>query len=358
MTQYPITSSHEALTAYGQPLETVDKDFIAPQASEVILKVHHCGVCHSDVHLHEGYFDLGNERKFPVNALHHLPHTLGHEIEGEVVAVGPDVKDAKPGDRRIVYAWIGCETCHLCKSGKSHLCNQPRQIGINTDGGFATHILVPDAQYLISYDGIAPEQAGSYMCAGLTAFGALKKIKNRTEQGPVMIIGAGGVGLMALQFAKQLFSEPPIIAEIDPQKRELAMKLGAKIAIDPKDRDARKALIRDTEGGLAGAVDFVGNTQSVDFGVACLGRGGLLVICGLFGGEFSYPIPYIPFKSIAIEGSYVGSLSEAHEMMEIAKTGVIAPLPVTLSPLSKATEALTDLREGRVTGRTVLTCSA
>ncbi len=357
MTQYPINSSHESLTAYGQPLETVGKNYAEPQGCEVIVKVHHCGVCHSDVHLHDGYFDLGNERKFPVNALHHLPHTLGHEVEGEVVAVGPDVSNAQPGDRRIVYAWIGCESCHLCNAGKGHLCNKPRQIGINTDGGFATHIHIPDERYLLNYDGIAPEQAGSYMCAGLTAFGALKKIRNRTERGPVLIIGAGGVGLMALQFAMQLFHEPPIVAEIDPQKKELAMKLGAKSVIDPKDRDARKALIRDSGGGLAGVVDFVGNTQSVDFGVACLGRGGLLVICGLFGGEFSYPIPYIPFKSIAIEGSYVGSLSDAHEMMEIAKTGVIAPLPVTLSPLNEATQALEELRKGRVTGRTVLKCT-
>lgn len=353
MSDNQIIQKQQTLVSYGDELQERESELSPPIGNEVIVRVRHCGVCHSDIHLLDGYFELGNERKFPVNALHKLPHTLGHEIEGEVIALGPDATDVSIGDRRIVYAWIGCDDCKTCDNGNSHLCNRPQQIGINVDGGFATHLKIPHSRYLLDYTGISPEQAGSHMCAGLTAFSALKKVIARGKKGPVLIVGAGGVGLMALQFAKEMFDEPPIVADIDEIKRKQALELGAGLVVDPTDRDQRKDILTAT-GGVTGAVDLVGNPKSVEFGMNFLARGGKLVVCGLFGGELNYPIPYLPFKSIAIEGSYVGSLSDAEEMLNLVRTKNLEAIPVTTRPLQEATLALEALRSGDVMGRTVL----
>ena len=158
---------------------------------------------------------------------------------------------------------------------------------------------------------------------------------------------------MALQFARQLFEEPPVVADIDEIKRKQSMELGAGAVIDPTDRDQRKALMKST-GGFKGAVDLVGNSKSVEFGMNLLARGGKLVICGLYGGELTYPLPYLPFKSIAVEGSYVGSLEDAQEMMDLVKTKSMESIPVSVRPLDEATSALDALRAGTVMGRTVL----
>ena len=343
----------QSLVSYGAPLSLTEGPIPAVQGTDVIIAIRHCGVCHSDVHLQDGFFDLGNDKKFGVSVLHNLPFTLGHEIEGEVVAIGERAENVSLGDRRVVYPWIGCEVCEVCTSGLSHLCDKPRQIGINIDGGFATHVQVPHPKYLLEYDGIDAEHAGSFMCPGLTAYGALKKLTSRTQEGPVLIVGLGGVGMMALRFAQTLFARPPIVAEIDPEKRKEALSMGALHALDPVDRGARKQIMDET-GGVFGAVDFVGNPKTASLAFGMLKKGGKLVVAGLFGGEFTYPLPYFPFRSVALEGSYVGSLQDAEEMLELARKGGIAPIPVNTRPLHKASEALDDLRHARVVGRTVL----
>ncbi len=344
----------QALLEYGAKLEETNTELTAPEGTQVIVRVRHCGVCHSDVHLQDGYFDLGGDRKFGVSVLHNLPFTLGHEIEGEIVAAGPAAKDAAVGARVVVYPWIGCENCELCAGGNSQLCNQPRQIGINVDGGYATHVVVPHPRYVLDYGTLKPERAGSFMCAGLTAYGALKKLSSRTTKGPVLIMGLGGVGTMALQFARALFDAAPIVADIDPAKRTQALEAGAAMALDPLERDDRKRLMKAT-GGVLGAVDLAGTPDSLGFAMGALSKGGKVVIAGLIGGELRYPIPYFPFRSITVEGSYVGSLDEAKEMLALAASGAIDPIPVKLRPLDEAQASLDALREGGVHGRSVLT---
>lgn len=343
----------QSLVDYGAPLAETEISLPDVTGTAVLIKIHHCGVCHSDVHLQDGYFDLGNERHFGASVLHDLPFTLGHEIEGEVVVAGPEAEGVSAGDRRVVYPWIGCEACELCLSGQSHLCGKPKQIGINVDGGFATHVLVPHPKYLLDYSGIKAENAGSFMCAGLTSFSALKKLTRRSTLGPVLIVGLGGVGMMALRFSLEFFERPPIVAEIDAGKRAEALSMGAGHAFDPGDRAHRNEIMTET-GGVAGAVDFVGNPKTAGLAIAMLQKGGKLVVAGLYGGEFTYPLPYFPFRSVAIEGSYVGSLHEAQEMLDFARRRKIAPIPVTMRPLTEANQALDDLRSARITGRTVL----
>src|SRR5262245_15626519 len=191
----------QSLIEYGKPLEATEAETPRPKGTEVLLSVSHCGVCHSDLHLQDGYFSLGGEQKLDVRGLRQLPFTFGHEIAGTVEAVGPEAQGVEMGKRYAAYPWIGCGTCGLCRRGDEDLCNAPRALGITVDGGYASHVLVPHPRYLLDVEGIAPEIAGPLMCSGLTGYSAIKKALPYLRSGPLMIVGLGGVGMMGLQFA-------------------------------------------------------------------------------------------------------------------------------------------------------------
>ncbi|MGB5093778.1 MAG: alcohol dehydrogenase [Parvibaculum sp.] len=344
----------QAIVEYGQPLQEVDSTTPVPSGSEVLVKIAHCGVCHSDVHLHDGHFDMGGGNQLDVRAGRKLPFTLGHEIEGEVVAVGPDAVGVKVGDMRVVYPWIGCGDCPTCKRGEEQLCNRPRQLGIQVAGGYATHVLVPHARYLLDYKGVPAGLAATYMCSGLTAYAAMKKLGDISPEERVLVVGLGGVGMMGLQFAKAMFDAAPLGADVDDSKLQAARGAGAHEVYNPKDAEALKKLMADTNGGVPGVVDFVGSEASLKFATSAVRKGGKVIVVGLFGGAFAMPIPMFPMRAISIGGSYVGSLGETIEMMELVRAGKIDPIPVTERPLSAATQSLNDLREGKVLGRVVL----
>ena len=342
--------------AFGKPLAQVIRDTPVPQGSEVIVKIGSCGVCHSDVHLHDGYFDLGGDAKLDMTRTVQPPRTLGHEIAGTVVAVGPDVKPeqgVKVGDRRVVFPWIGCGACSLCAAGNEHLCNKPAALGIHRDGGFADHVSVPHPKYLLDYGSLAEEQACTYACSGLTAWSALKQVAPLGPKDPLLIIGAGGVGLSGIRLARKLFETPPIVVELDKSKWDIAREAGAGEVIDPNADGALKALMKST-GGVAAAIDFVGAGATFNFGFSALRKAGKLVCVGLFGGSTPIVPAMVSMKAVTVMGSYVGSLAEMQELMAIAKDGSLPNLPLTSQPLSTATDALADLRAGRIRGRTIL----
>ena len=141
----------QAVVEFGAPLKEIETPTPVPTGTEVLLKVHNAGVCHSDVHIHDGYFDLGGGNKLPMANIQ-LPHTLGHEIEGEVLAVGPDVKDIEVGARYAAFPWIGCGKCASCLRGEENICvGGPRQLGCNNGcpGGYATHVMIPDRKSVV-----------------------------------------------------------------------------------------------------------------------------------------------------------------------------------------------------------------
>jgi len=343
----------EVMVEYGKPLELVESPTPTPQESEVLLKVTHCGVCHSDVHIHDGHFDMGGGNQLDVRSLRQLPFTLGHEIEGEVVAVGPDVTEVKIGDRRVAYPWIGCGQCPTCNRGEEQLCGKPRNLGVHVAGGYATHVIVPHQRYLLDYTGIKSGLAATYMCSGLTAYGAMKKL-NVSDEERVLVVGLGGVGMMGLQFAKAMFKQAPLAADVDTQKLQSAKGTGAYEIYNPKDSDALKKLLKDTNGGVPAAVDFVGSEASLKFAMGAVRKGGQVIVVGLFGGALSMPIPHFPMRAISIGGTYVGSLSETHEMMKLVKAGKIDAIPFEERPLEAASKSLDDLRHGGVMGRVIL----
>ncbi|MGN6147559.1 MAG: alcohol dehydrogenase [Rhizomicrobium sp.] len=347
----------QVITEFGKPLQELETPTPTPTGSEVLLKVHNAGVCHSDVHIHDGYFDLGGGNKLPMANVK-LPHTLGHEIEGEVVAVGPDVKDIKVGARYAAFPWIGCGKCPSGLRGAENICvGGPRQLGCSNGcpGGYSTHVMVPHPKYLIDYGKTDPALGAAYMCSGVTAYAAMKKVGKLGPSDQVLVLGVGGVGMMGVQFAKAMFGKGPIAADIDDGKLEAAKKAGASAVYNTKDPESAKKLVADTGGGAYAVVDFVGSEKTFAFASQAVRRGGKVIIVGLFGGAMSMPLPMFPFRTISIGGSMVGSLDETKEMMELVRAGKVDPIPYTKRPLSEANKSLEDLVAGKITGRVVLT---
>lgn len=344
----------QSLTAYEAPLCETIVDCPAPQGSEVLVRVDRCGVCHSDLHMQDGYFLLGEGKRLDVRTGRTLPFTLGHEIAGTVESTGTQATSAKPGTKVAVYPWIGCGACAACGASEENLCSTNRHLGISADGGFASHVLVPHQRYLIDYGPLSASFAGALMCSGLTAYSALKRLREHAARAPALLIGMGGVGMMGLAIARALFAQASIVADIDAGKREAALKAGAAAAFDPADPEARRSLLKST-GGIFAACDFVGSEKSLAFACGALAKGGKVVVTGLLGGNFSTPVAMFPLKAMTIEGTLTGTLDEAKEVMALARAGKIAPLPIRERPLGEAQAALDDLRHGRVVGRVVLT---
>ena len=350
----PMTNMHrQSLVAYGQPLCETVVDRPTPRGTEVLVRVARCGVCHSDLHLQDGYFTLGGDRRLDITKDRALPFTLGHEIAGVIESAGEAAVGAAVGRPVAVYPWIGCGTCAACRAGEENMCSAHHHLGVAADGGFATHVLIPHPRYLLDYAPLSPDFAGPLMCSGLTAYSALKRLGGRADRGPVLLVGLGGVGMMGLALARALFPQPPIVADIDAGKRAAAVAAGAAQAFDPADPQARKAVMTAT-GGLFAVCDFVGAEKSLQFSTGVLARGGKVVVTGLLGGNFSIAAAMIAIKAMTIEGTLTGTLAEARELIELARAGKIAPIPTHDRPLDQAQAALDDLRAGRVVGRTVL----
>tara|TARA_B100000945_G_scaffold4706_1_gene3969 strand:- start:1158 stop:2195 length:1038 start_codon:yes stop_codon:yes gene_type:complete len=335
--------------APGSPLVKVESPTPKPSGTEVLLKTVACGVCHSDIHLHEGVFELGGGKQLDVGQ---EGLTLGHEIFGEVLAIGPDATGVSVGDRRVVYPWIGCGDCAQCRRGEEHLCTPGQALGIVKPGGFSDHVLVPHGRYLFDKGDVPDSLAATYACSGLTAFGALKKLGEIQDGDHIIIIGAGGVGMMAIQIARALGLDP-IVVDIDETKLAAARDLGVTRTFDSSDRQTAKE-IRKSTGGAYAVLDFVGAEASVNYGLGCLRKGGMLLVIGLYGGALSIPIPFLPMNARLIQGSYVGSLDDMSKLMAMVRDGKIAPIGITERPITEANQALEDLKAGKVSGRQVL----
>jgi propanol-preferring alcohol dehydrogenase len=342
---------------WGQPLEARDYPDPEPRGEEVLLRVEAAGVCHSDVHIWDGHFDLGDGRRISLESRGvALPFTMGHEIAGEVVALGPNASGARVGDKVVAYPWIGCGDCAVCQKGEELLCLNPRTLGTRRAGGYGTHVIVPHGRYLLPHDGIPQGLAATYTCSGITAFSALKKTRERLgADDHLVIIGAGGVGGSAVHIAPAAVAGKIIVADIDAQKRAHARQMGAIATIDNAAPDAVKQVMAATDGGAAAAIDFVGSPATMAFGVNILRKGGKLVMVGLYGGANPVSTVLFPFKMMTIEGSYVGTLDDLRELLLLVQAGKVPPIPIETRPASEASAALGDLKTGgKVRGRVVL----
>ncbi len=341
----------------GAPLRLMERPTPQPEGTQVLLKVIAAGVCHSDIHIWDGYYDLGGGKKLQLlDRGIKLPLTMGHENVGEVVAVGPQAQGVKIGDRRLAHPWMGCGTCAVCRRGEENLCTKPLNLGVFSAGGYATHLMVPHPRYLFEIGDLPPERAAPLACSGITAYSALKKTGAVLKEHPVVIVGAGGVGLAALALVKAMDGKGAIMVDLDPVKREAALKAGALAAIDGGAADAARQIVEATGGGAWAAVDFVGSGQTVKLAMDSLvPKGGQVVVVGLFGGDIVLSTPFLPMRAMTLQGSYVGSLPEMRELLDIVRRKGLPSVPVATRPLEEVNDALNDLRAGKVVGRVVLT---
>ena len=345
-----------AFKTWGGALEPIQEEFAPISGHEVSVRVTHCGICHSDLHIQAGGFEMGGGRLSSLEAAgNRLPVTLGHEIVGEIVEVGPDVRGVAVGEHVIVYPWLGCGECAVCRQGDEQLCIKANMnLGLKQPGGFSDLIRMRHERYLVPFGTLDPARAATFACAGITAWGAIKKLPATSADDWVAVVGCGGVGMTAVALLAATSQSRIVAIDPDPAKREAALRYGASLAYDPGVKGAAKEVMAACSGNIAGVVDFVGAESSSAFAVNIVRRAGQVVIVGLFGGEFKLALPMFIFKSLNVSGSMVGSLPLLRELVTLAQTVTLPTIPIELRPISTVNQSLDDLANGRIVGRVVL----
>ncbi|EQA47207.1 alcohol dehydrogenase, catalytic domain, GroES-like family [Leptospira broomii serovar Hurstbridge str. 5399] len=343
------------LIDFGKPLVLNTASDPDPKDSEVLLEVLACGVCHSDLHIREGYYELGSGKKMWVKDRGvSLPLTPGHEVVGRILKIGSKVVGVSVGERFLVYPWIGCNACSECQADLPHLCASPKSLGVYQDGGYSDRILVPDQKWLIPIGNLKPEVACSYACAGLTAFSALKKALPLSEKETLVIIGAGGLGFFAAQIVRCLTNANIIFLDVDSDRLK---KIGEfDSSFQTMNSSVGEAEIRKCTGtsGAKSVVDFVNNSETAALAFSLLSKNGKQICVGLFGGEVILQTPIIALKNLKIQGSYTGSPIELMELLNLVSSNRLLPVPIHLASLNDANSILDSMAGGKGLGRTVL----
>ncbi len=347
----------------NKPLQVSELESPKPTGNEVIVKVKAAGVCHSDLHLWEGGYDLGDGTFLKVTDRGvKYPVTPGHEIVGTVSEIGKTVKGFKVGEDVLVYPWLGCGQCPACKVGNENLCDTPKSIGLFQDGGYAESVKVPHFKYLAKISGLDLDAATSLACSGLTAYTAVKKANVNSPEF-LVIIGAGGLGLMGIQIAKAITKAKIICVDLDDKKLETAKKMGADYVINSNvigsvtsgSGNAVQKIISLCGGkGADSVIDFVNAPQTAKTGINVLRKRGNLVLVGLFGGSLEISLVTIPLKAITIQGAYTGNYADMVELIKLAKKGVIKPVISKRYTIDEANEALENLKARKIIGRAVI----
>ncbi len=339
---------------WGKPLARSERALPQPAGSEVLLRLKYCGVCHSDVHIRDGYFDLGGGRRLQMTERGmQLPATLGHEPFGTVIAAGPEVDNAPLGQDFLVYPWTGCGACVRCLDGLDNYCMTPRMIGIQRRGGYADHLLVPHPRYLVDAAGLDPAWAATLSCSGLSTYSAVAKLTPIPPDEWVAVMGAGGLGLSAIAMLRALGHERIIAIDIDGRKLAAAQKSGALAIIKASGSHGADQLRAITAGRLYGATDFVGSTETAELALGALRKGGRLILVGLFGGEIPLSIGSTILRALTVRGSHLGSVPELREVVALARAGKLRSIPISTRPLAQVSRTLDDLKAGRIVGRVV-----
>ena len=340
----------------NEPLEVTQLETPKPKGSQVLIKVESSGVCHSDIHLWEGgYEGIGGQLLKTTDRGVKYPLTPGHEIAGIVDSLGEEAEGFTKNEKVLVYPWIGEGVCPACRIGQENLCDKPRSLGVYRDGGYAEYVLVPSYKYLLRIDdGMDTNASATLSCSALTAYGAVKNT-NLKPNDNVVIIGAGGLGLMAVQLAKAITGAKIIVTDLDDEKLRVAKKNGADNVINSKKEDPVKAVLELTDKvGADAVIDFVNASKTVETDMQLLRRRARVVLVGLFGGELKLSLVTMPTRAYKLIGSYTGTLSDMVELVSLATRGVINPVVSDTFKLNQATEALSKLKDGKIIGRAVI----
>ena len=279
---------------------------------DLLIKVRASGICHSDINYRNG-----------VAPVRRVPITLGHEVAGTVAKRGRGVKGFRSGDRVVVHYVVSCGRCTYCRTNRENHCASYRMIGKDLDGGFAEYVSVPARSTVRLPSSIPFEQGAILGCAVSTAYHALLRVRVQRDD-TVAVIGAGGLGMHAVQLAKNIFHARLVIA-VDrfDWKVERAKDFGADYAVNAATHDAARAIARLTDGAFADVVlDFVGSAGSNNLGLSCVGRGGRLVLVGI-GVESMTISPYrtIIGRELGIIGVDDHLRTELSQLVNYARSG-------------------------------------
>lgn len=347
-----------AVVENGADLQEIELPTPEPSGTEVLVQVTHCGVCHSDLHIWNGYYDMGGGKRMSLKDRGvTLPLAMGHEVVGRVAKLGLDASGVAIGDLRIVFPWLGCGVCDRCRVEEDNMCVVSRSIGIYQNGGYATHVVVPHSRHLIDPGTLDPAVAATYACSGVTVYSAIRKLGPLRPNEPVVLVGAGGLGLNAIHILRALGHRAIVAVDTSADKRQAALDAGATGVVDGAGEGVTQRILDACGGPVLSVIDLVNATATATAALGALRKGGRMVQVGLFGGELAVPLPTLALRAFTIQGSYVGNPQELRELVALAQDGRVAALPITQMPQAFANDALMRLRDGQVTGRIVLRAS-
>ena len=326
----------------GTNVQLIENKELRPlETGEALVDIEYCGVCHTDLHVAHG--DFG---KVP-------GRVLGHEGIGIVKEIAPDVKSLKVGDR-VSVSWFfeGCGACEYCTTGRETLCRTVKNAGYSVDGGMAEQCIVT-ADYAVKVpEGLDPAQASSITCAGVTTYKAIKEAQLQPGQWTV-IFGAGGLGNLAVQYAKKVFNAHVVAVDINNDKLALAKEVGADIVINGHEVDDVAALIQEKTGGAHSAVVTAVSKVAFNQAVDSVRAGGRVVAVGLPSEMMDLSIVKTVLDGIQVIGSLVGTRKDLEEAFQFGAEGLVVPV-VQKRPVSDAVDVFDEMEAGTIQGRMVL----
>lgn len=343
------------IIATKAPLEIKDVLTPKPRNDQVLVRVSSAGVCHSDLHLWEGGYagPQGVFMKVEDRGVR-FPLTPGHEIAGTIEDLGESSVGFQKGDKVLVYPWIGEGQCPACRIGEENLCDSPRTLGVYQDGGYSELVLVPSYKHLVKIDGLDINAAASLACSGLTAYNAVKRASSQAGD-TLVLVGAGGLGLMAVQLAKAITNARIAIVDIDDRKLAEAKRLGADELINSSQGNPVDGVKSITGGtGAEAVIDFVNNSKTAPNSLNMLRKRGKLVMVGLFGGSLELNLPLVPLRAFTLTGAYTGKFADLVELVALARMDKIRSVVSRKFTLNEANGALEELKAGRIIGRAVI----
>lgn len=327
---------------FGKPLVIEDVPVPQPGPGEVLVKVKACGVCHTDLHAASG--------DWPVKPV--PPFIPGHEVAGIVAALGPGVKNLKVGDA-VGVAWLhdACMACEYCETGWETLCEHQHNTGYSVNGGFAEYVIASAAftaklPATVDFAAIAP-----ILCAGVTTYKGLKETEARPGEW-VVISGVGGLGHVAIQYAKAMGLKV-VAVDIAEDKLALAREAGADLAVDALAAGAVDNVLAATGGGAHGVLVTAVSTAAFALALKMVRRKGTVSLVGLPPGEFPTPIFDVVLKRITVRGSIVGTRRDLDEAIAFAADGKVKA-EVTKAPLAEINHIFDRMKAGKIEGRMVL----
>ncbi|MFQ5920763.1 MAG: alcohol dehydrogenase [Nitrososphaerales archaeon] len=338
-----------------EPLAVESVPTPKPRSMQVLVRVESTGVCHSDLHLWEGGYTgpAGTIMKVEDRGVK-FPLIPGHEVAGVVESFGEDVEGLQAGEKVLVYPWIGEGLCPACRVGEENLCDKPRSLGVYQNGGYAEYVLVPHYKYLVKIGDQNTDGVAALACSGLTAYSAVKNASVKPEEF-VVIVGAGGLGLAGVQIARVMTNSTVAVLDLDDKRLERAKNLGADHVINATQKDPVKEIQDLTNGlGADAVIDFVNASKTVATDLNLLRKRGRLVHVGLFGGSVELNLALMPLRALRLIGSYTGKYADLVELVALAKKGVIQSVISRKFNLDEANDALTQLKEGKIIGRAVI----